>query len=377
MQFAEIPNSFDFELVAAAFEFPLEKMCFERLTSVVDHILDENLDCSRPWNESRDLCFLQFYSFIENKMRNVSYHDFKNGPQKDLRKCRKIKHNKYNRHSFYDAYIILKYMNLSEEKKNLLRDVFRLDTCDPFVMYKIRNNNFVQSFFSVTQELEYRDAILKFDLQNHQFIDEMIMLSWTVDGLIKKFQCIQMRFDYIYYVTQNIVFSKTNFEKDFVERFHFAKKICVERHNLYIFSPLLSCYHGTALQKDGVGSVLNDSGLPMAVRKLYYDSMSDCDKWTHTNFAKKMDSAYLDPYVSEYFNKSSNDKVIQYYVEKEFWTLKIYTEYLDLFEKIQLHCNKNQLWGQEYCKFIEFCDETIKRIPFRRDTLDEISNVFL
>lgn len=130
------------------------------------------------------------------------------------------------------------------------------------------------------------------------------------------------------------------------------------------------------MQKEMVTAVLNDSGLPMAVRRLYYDSMGDCD-WTHTNFAKKMDSTYLEPYVSGYFNKVRNDNVIEYYVEKEFLTLKIYSEYLELFEKIKLHCMKNQLCGVEYCKFIEFCHETIKRIPFGQDTLDEISNVFI
>lgn len=391
MQFADIANTFDFDLVADAFEFPLEKMCFERLTSVVDHILDENQVCSSPGNEtsyfaSRDLCFLQFYNFLENKMKIACYEDhkksffqqyFKNSRTKDMRKCRKIKHNQYNRYSFYDTYIILKYMKLSDEKTDLLRDIFRQDTCDPNVIFNIRNNDFVQSFFSVTQELECADAIRKFDFKNQHFIDEIIILSWTVNGLIKKYQCIEMRFNYIFYVTQNIVFDKTDFEKDFVTRFHFAKMISSKRHKLDVFTPLLSWYHNSEMQKEMVTAVLNDSGLPMAVRKLYYDSMGDCDKWTHTNFAKKMDTAYLEPYVSEYFNKSSNDKVIEYYVEKEFWALKIYSDYLDLFEKIQLHCNKNQLWGWEYCKFIEFCDETIKRIPFRRDTLEEISNVFL
>ncbi len=397
----DVSNSFDFEIVGDAFESPAEKLCFEKLTSVIENIWDNTISCCPLANEisdfaSRDLCFLKLYNFIETRMKKVSCQDFINGPhggagpKKDLGQCKRIKHNKYNKHSFYDAYIILKYIMLPEEKKNLLCDTFRLDTCDPFVMYRIRNDEFVQSFFSVvtsspllsspleenvTQKLDY---IQNFDFHNPHFVDEMILLSWTVNGLIKKFQCIEMKFKYIFYVTQHIVFDKTNFEKDFVTRYQFAKTICVQRHNQHIFSPLLSLYHDSAYLKSVIQQgVLNDSGLPMAVRRLYYDTIEDFDKWTYTNFAKKMDSTLLEPYVSEYFNKCKNDKVIEYYVEKEFLTLKVYSEYMELYEKIKIRCMKNKLYGQEYIKFFEFCGETVKKIPFRKETLEGISNAIL
>jgi hypothetical protein len=375
MESLHIENTFDFETVSGLFESLEEQTYFECLSSALECIHEGKLHI-----KSRELHFLRFYNFIENKMKVTTYEKkfekyFRRAKRSLFASVKCAGHNKYNQYSFYDAYMILKYMTLDEHKRYALRDIFRQDTCEPVSIFNIRNNDFVQGFFSVTQELEYIDIIRKLDFHSPQTIDELIMHSWTVNVLIKKFQCVEIRFNYIFYVTQNIVFDKTNFENDFVARFHFAKTISGGRNKMDVFSPLLSWYHNDIILKEIFSDILADTGLEMSIRRLYYDSITVYDRWTHTKFAQRMDNSYLLPYVSEFYNKEINDKVITFFVEKEFWTLKIYIEYIDLFEKIQRTCSPPADAG-EYSKFMNICESAVKNIPLDTRTLEEITVVF-
>lgn len=68
----------------------------------------------------------------------------------------------------------------------------------------------------------------------------------------------------------------------------------------------------------------------MAIRRVYYDTRTsnNLDDWKFTNFAKPLDKSCLIPYTSTPFDKSLTDMVRIYYIEKEFWALLIYHEFL-------------------------------------------------
>lgn len=363
MDFSQIENSYDFSSMSRYFKSEAEISCFENLCSAIDYICE---------NRIRDLDFLEFYYYLENKISNkysTERLECVIPTSKFSSNTLVLIPNFNNACSYYDAYLLLKYMTLSEVSKQVLDALFSKNIFTPENAYQMHGNEFVQNFFYVAPGLDYRLVVkVLFCFP----VKENMQVFQKVQRYYRLFRCLQNKIKFIYFLTQNINFDKTSFSNDFLIRHDFVHGI----FDLELFSPM---YLNSVTYYEQMRAVLTDANLEQKIRRRYCNMVKCTDQWTFANLAKKMDKSQIlhsDPH------ERYNFKVVTHYVEKEFVKLRIYTQFIEAYESNLRNLRfsfKSQ--NSETQEFFVLVSDLLQKIPFdlarlRQLQLNSFSNLY-
>jgi hypothetical protein len=321
MDLTLVENAYDFKPVLALFKFSKQKMsCFENLCSVILYLHQI---------ETTNIQFLESNYLI--KIQHPSMFTLEGF----IRKKKKWIHStliwQSDKLDKYCTFLVLKYLSLPRMSKELLDTIFNQNFSNPTSIWELQNCDFIQNFFDVQQEFDFNYGFKELERVGEYAYSQ-------VSTFLIKYQSIQKKIKIIFYLTENIIFDKTDFSKDFSERYKFASQL----FNLQLFDDIYTRpwdkfenpfkLNNIQVLNIEINKILEDQSLSMQIRKKYYDIKTTNDNWNFTNFAKPMDK---DIQLKLNIFDIQLQKVEQYYFIKQYEILLVYLDFYEIYDLIQ------------------------------------------
>ena len=151
---------------------------------------------------------------------------------------------------------------------------------------------------------------------------------------ISRYNVIRLRVKFTYFVTQNIIFDKTDFTKDFFMRYIFAEYISI-LYNVKVYNVVIEWPSHYEFIREKLIDFIHDLNLSKIILKTFHDWYSDSErKWTFTNYAKKLDTSCLSDFIVPYAESKFCCDASESFVYPEIQRVKWYLHYIKIFDGI-------------------------------------------
>lgn len=348
--------SFDFESVSRFFADEAERKFFEQCAAFVER--------------QQKLSILEFGHFLKTTRPRLE----KSG-------------TKYSRYSFksvpeydpYTIYILIKYIGLPDMSKKLLDFAFERTIFSPSFMLQIYNDEFLQLFFSVDSRTDVGQILDSLDVSEisdnaakksiHEYCNRVYMY-------IARYSVVRLRVKFTYCVTQNIIFDKSNFTRDFYMRLSFADHIS-RMYNIKIFSVIIEWPSHYETIGENLKEFTQNSEVALSIRKTFHDWYSDTErKWTFSNYAKKLDITYLDDFIVPHKESKLCCDTYNIFVLPEIQTANMYLQFIKIFDSLCTTINKQINIDPNEAEFVFVIDQLRNTVPYARIKLLDLKKLF-
>lgn len=326
-------STHDFESVNSIFQDDAQKTAFERLADYAE---------TTHFSGHSRLCLVEFSFFLKACEAQITKHVLQRGRFPDIKS---FFLNKYLEYDPYSIYIILKYIGLPEVSKKLLDSFFSRNVFSPWQMLEIYNDEFVLLFFGVDCQTNIKKAVELLGgiekLCGNLLVESHIYdIANRVARYIFTYNIIRLRVKFSYFVTQNIIFDKTDFTKDFYMRYTFAGAISAF-YNLKIFSITIESPHIFEALWHRLTEFIKEPELPATIRKTFHDLYSDAGrKWVFCNYAKKLDASSLADFLVPHRKCRARSEARSIYACPEAKSVEYYLNFIRIYDDITANIDK-------------------------------------
>ena len=332
-------STYDFESVSTLFQNDAQRAAFERLADYAE---------ATNFSGRSRLCLVEFSFFLKACETQITKLVLQRGRFHDIKTFFR---NKYLEYDPYSIYIILKYIGLPEVSKGLLDSFFNRSIFSPSRMLEIYNDEFVQVFFGVDSKTNIKIAV-----ESVGNIEKLSANLWAQSHIydianrvakhIFTYNIIRLRVKFSYFVTQNIIFDKTDFTKDFYMRCTFAGMISVF-YNLKIFSITMESPHIFEALWHRLTEFIKKPDLPATIRKTFHDLYSDAgSKWVFCNYAQKLDVGPLADFLVPHRKSRARSEARSIYASPEATSVECYLNFILIYNDITANIDKQ--WRRGY-----------------------------
>lgn len=327
---------YDFSNMTIYFKDTMQMNTFEHLSTYIEDTFERG--------EQR-LYMLDFWNFLKSiHCKIIRKHHFRSmfAPYhaKTERKTFYILQDNFE-HEPYSIYMLLKYIGSPQDTKKKLKTIFEENIYNLYCVdsiFELYNDEFLQTFFSVNSRTNIKNAVESLCLDKNKydsdFRDKIMFIASKISSYISKYIMIRLRVKFTYFVTQNIVFDKTNFGNDFQIRFKFAEHIS-KLYNLDIFNYLTETPYKSETVVEAIQEFINEKTLQMTIRRLFFDWYSDTErKWTFSNYAKKLDDCSLSQFSILHSDTKMCLDAANLFLNPEIRKAELYIQFIEIYEKV-------------------------------------------
>lgn len=356
--------AYDFESASHFFRDKEQRQAFEKLATFVEN----------TYNTGRqNLCVLDFFHFIKNAENSIVQDLIFQAGQFSPAMAR-FKRIKYIGYNPYTIYIIIKYIGLPDMSKKLLDTFFDRNIFSPATMLQIYNDEFIQVFFSVDSRININDIVESLDLQNIRFETQYTIYEYAdkITMYLTKYDIIRLRVKFTYFVTQNIIFDKTNFTNDFYMRYNFALSIAA-MYKIDVFGVIIEWLSSCRVIREELVEFIIDSSVQTKILKTFLDWYSDAErKWTFSNYAKKLDASIMCDFLVPYNQSKPFCDATNLFINLEVEKANLYLDFIEIFDSITSTVDKqpHYLEGQD-AEFARVLFTLRKMVPYTKFKLWE------
>jgi hypothetical protein len=357
-------SAYDFESAGHFFADHEQRQAFEKLATFVENTCDMG---------RQNLCVLDFFHFIKDAGNSIVQDGFFQAGRFSPAMAR-FKRIKYQGYDPYTIYIIIKYIGLPDMSKKLLDTFFDRNIFSPATMLQIYNDEFIQVFFGVDSRININDIVESLDLQNIRFEAQYLIYEYadTIIRYLSKYNVIRLRVKFTYFVTQNIIFDKTNFTNDFYMRYNFALSIAAI-YKIDVFGVIIEWPSSCSVIREKLVEFIIDSSVQTKIRKTFLDWYSDTErKWTFCNYAKKLDAGILSDFLVPYNQSKPFCDATNLFINPEVDKANLYLYFIEIFDSVTSAMDKqpHYLEGQD-AEFARVLFTLRKMVPYTKFKLWE------